>query len=358
MPKERKKAKGDLEMRQRVFVLFSILYCVTPSSPQTCYFLPDSNASSGKVNQIPFGGKGPTGPFQNVKYQLLIPASSLGTRPGLVTSIWFASPEKGSYHFKSLEVSLGFLKGKTLSSTYLENMDKPVVVLDKSDWFWVLDKADSWCILPIEGKFYWDGRRDIVLQVITQGSSCSCRNPGFRRSSTLLCVYTLGFDPRNPAKKGYGPISTGLKIKICIGKGSGGALKLTGRGCRASNGKVPEIHAPVGPSLGKSFTVQLLSAPKSIQAILLAGNRTDKLGSVSLPLDLKKIGAAGCFLYTNIIHFQASQTNISGFAHVDLAIPDVKELKGMSLHLQWLLIDGKANDAGIALTALGTAGIH
>ena len=341
-------------MAKKIFTLILILCVSSIIRGQSCFGIPDSNASLGKVNIIPFGGKGPTGPFQNVKYQMLIPASSLKMGPGILTSIAFAPPEKAKYHFRELKVRIGHLKGTKLSSVYDSNIDKPVTVLDKSNWYWELKKGNSWGILPIEGKFLWDGRRDIVIEIITQGSSCSSNNPGFRRSSTLFCVYTLGYDPSKPPKSGYGPIKTGLKIKVCIGSSSGGALKITGKGCKSSNGNVPLIYAPSSPEVGKSFTIHLFRSPKSIPVILFVGNSTKKFGSILLPLDLKGVGAAGCFLYTNIIFYYTSTAGLSGVSTLNLNIPNINELKKMQIYMQWILLDQKANQAGISLTALGS----
>jgi len=326
-------------------------------SAQGCAGVPDGNAGSGKVNQIPFGGRGPIGPFQNVKYHLLIPASSLPGKGGVVSSLQFAPSDKGRYHFEALEVRLAHFKRKTMSTVFADNLGGAVTVLNKSRWYWDIPKADAWTSLPVEKKFTWDGFRDVVIEIVTQGASCSSANPGFHRSDTLKCVYFLGYDPAKPAKSGYGPFLSGLKVKICIG-GGGGGLTVFGTGCKGSNGRIPAISAPSPPARGKPFQVQVSSASPGAAGLLILGKDTKKFGTISLPFSLAGIGAPGCSLYIDILTGTTAQAGSTGAASLSLPIPSGASYQGLLFHVQWLFLDPKANPAGLVLSAAGTAKIQ
>ncbi len=330
---------------------------LSPLPGQGCAGVPDENAGAGKSNQIPFGGRGPTGPFQNVRYQLLVPASSLPGKGGTVSSLQFAPVVPGRYHFELLEVRLAHLKRKTLSTVFADNLGAPVTVLSKSRWNWDIPKADAWTALPVEKKFTWDGSRDLVVEIVTQGASCSSASPGFHRSSTLKCVYFLGYDTAKPARSGYGPFLSGLRVRICFG-GGGGGLAVFGAGCKGSNGKVPLLSAPSPPARGKPFQVRVSSAPAGASGLLVLGRDTKKFGALPLPFSLAGIGAPGCSLYTDILSGWAAKAGSAGAASLSLPIPADSLYKGLVFHVQWVFLDSKANPAGLVLSAAGTAKIQ
>ncbi len=346
------KAKGFLFP-----ALLAGMLSLSPVRGQVCAGVPDENAGAGKSNQIPFGGRGPTGPFQNVRYQLLVPASSLPGKGGTVSTLQFAPVVSGRYHFDLLEVRLAHLKGKTLSTVFDDNLGGAVTVLSKSRWYWSIPKADTWTSLPVEKKFTWDGSRDLVIEIVTQGASCSSASPGFHRSNTLKCVYFLGYDTAKPAKSGYGPLVGGLRVRFCFG-GGGGGLTLFGKGCKGSNGKVPVLSAPSPPVGGKPFQVRASSAPAGAAGLLLLGNDTKKFGSLALPFSLAGIGAPGCSLYINILTGSAAQVGSNGTATLSLSIPSGTAYRGLLFRLQWIFLDSKANPAGLVLSAAGTAKIQ
>lgn len=346
------KAKGVLFLS----ILLSPLL-VPPLPGQGCAGVPDGDAASGKVNQIPFGGRGPTGPFQNVRYQLRIPAAALPGGGGTVTSLQFAPADKGNYFFRSLEVRLAHLKGKKFSPLFADNLGGAVTVLSKSRWSWNVPKADAWTSLPVEGKFVWDGFRDILVEIVTQGASCSAANPGFHRSNSLECVYFLGYDAAKPARSGYGPFKAGLKVRICVG-GGGGGLTLFGKACKGSGGRGVELSAPNPPTRGKSFLVRAARAPAGAAGVLVLGGDAKKFGSFSLPLSLAGMGAPGCFLYTDILTATAVRAGAKGDASLSLSIPSGAVHQGKVFYLQWVFLDPQANPAGVILSAGGKAKIR
>ncbi len=346
------KAKGLV-----VPALLAGLVSFSPLPAQGCAGIPDGNAGAGKSNQIPFGGRGPSGPFQNTRYQLLLPASGLPGKGGVVSTLQFAPAAAGRYHFEFLQVRLAHLKRKTLSTVFDDNLGGAVTVLSKTRWYWDNPKADAWTSLPLEKKFTWDGSRDIVVDIVTQGASCSSSNPGFHRSSTLKCIYFLGYDTAKPAKSGYGPFLSGLKVRLCFG-GGGGGLTLFGSGCKGSTGKVPLLSAPAPPTRGKSFQVRASSVAPGAAGLLVLGRDTKKFGSIALPFSLAGIGAPGCFLYTDILAGWAAKAGAAGTASLSLPVPPGAGYQGLTFFVQWLFLDPKANPAGLALSAAGKAKIQ
>ena len=107
--------------------------------------------------------------------------------------------------------------------------------------------------------------------------------------------------------------------------------------------------------VGKTWGLDVASARQSSGAALFIGVSKTKWLAFNLPLDLKFLGAAGCFLNVSPDMLFATVTNLTGSASVKIAIPaNLTSLIGKELHSQFLILDGPANAAGVVTTNGGT----
>ena len=106
------------------------------------------------------------------------------------------------------------------------------------------------------------------------------------------------------------------------------------------------------PALGNAkFELVLSRAPISGLSILVMGNSDKKgPGAVPLPLALGFAGMPGCFLNTNILAGFSVPTDPAGVGRLGLAVPGTPALLGSTLYGQFLVVDAKANGAGLTTT--------
>lgn len=313
---------------------------------QTVY-VPDAKAGSGAVNSIPLGSKGPTGPFQNMRTQIRVPASFLPKGGSTITDLGFAAGGTGAYTYKAIVVRLAHLKGTKMSSVFADNLAGPVEVLNATSFKYAFPKADSFHALGLRGSFKHDGTRDLVVDVVVQGAFFNGNTPGSRRSSSLETVFALSYDLKNPAKSGFGPYPQGAKLMLVL---SGGKVVTFGTGCKGSDGKVPAIAFGGAPVLGQTLNVHLTNGKATSAALLLLGGSDTKYGAIPLPLSLAPLGAPGCSLLTEILLSLSGATSSTGGLTLGLPIPNDTKLRGKLLVGQWAVLDGKANALGFAFS--------
>lgn len=129
-----------------------------------------------------------------------------------------------------------------------------------------------------------------------------------------------------------------------------------GNGCRGSAGN-PKLEAAPNeaPWLGETFVAKLTSLPKTSVAVALFGLSSQRIGSVSLPLDLRVIGMGGCMLYQSTELTRVLATS-NGTAPILIPLPMMPQLAGATFYAQGLVLDRAANPAG--MTVSNAAGLH
>ena len=113
-----------------------------------------------------------------------------------------------------------------------------------------------------------------------------------------------------------------------------------------SNSGVPKING--------SFSVDLSGALPSTVGLLAFGASKTKFLGLNLPLDLKIVGATGCFLNMSMDASMTAPVDAQGKAQVKLGLPNDPKLLGIRFHNQFLVLDKAANPFGFSFSNGGT----
>lgn len=311
-------------------------------------YVPDANPAAGPVNSVPLGGKGPSGPFQNMRAQIRVPASFLPGAGSTITDLGFAGADNAGYTYTLLEVRLAHLPGTTLTTTFAANLANEVVVLRKSNTTLPL-ALDQWRPAGLTASFAHDGARDLVVDVVIQGAYFTGTAPGTHRSSTLETVYALNYDVAQPVPGALGPYLAGSKLALTL---SSGSVVVVGSGCPKPDQQPVDIAYSGTPARNATFTVRASAAPAQARLALLVGQNEQRFGAIALPLDLAVIGAPGCLLRTELLVAPAVSADAGGAATLSVPIPDNPTLRGQQVNYQWLVPVPGANPLGVVLSAM------
>ncbi len=325
----------------------SLLLWVSPGRSQQKVYVPDGQAGSGKVNQVPLGGKGPFGSFQNMRTQIRIPASFFPAGGSTIKDLGFAAGGSGTYTYKTLILTLAHLKGTSMSKTFADNLAGPVQVLRETSYKLAFPKADAFHLVGLKTSFRHDGKRDLVLDIQIQGAFFNGTTPGSHRSSTLETVFALDYSLAKPKKTGFGPYKQGAKLVFAL---EGKKIVYFGTACKASNGKAPNLALSGVPTLGKSVDFSLSDMGKNLPGVFLVGTSDSKWGNFSLPIDLTVLGAKGCSLLTSILVMGPGTADAAGLFKLSVPIPNLASLRGTRMVLQGIELDPKANPLGMAFS--------
>lgn len=315
-------------------------------------YVPDGTASAGPINNVPMGGKGPTGIYQNLRTQIRVPASFLPGTGATVTDVGFAGGSTGNYTYTRLQVRLAHLAGAALDPTFANNLAGAVLVLDKSSGARFDVVQDQWRTLGLTASFAHDGRRDLVVDVTIQGAFFNGVTPGTRRSDVLESVFAPAYDIGNPAPGGLGPYPTGAKLMLRLG---GDSVVIVGTGCPKADARPIQIGHAGAPRLGTTFTLSASAATPNTSLLLLLGANESAFGGLTLPYDLAGLGAPGCVLRTDVLLTLTAGADASGAASLGLKLPDDANLVGRPLLGQWAGPAPGANPLGVVLSAMARA---
>ncbi len=308
-------------MKKNLLLLPAVLCSLSGllSSQTKFFYIPDGNAASGTPNVIPFGSGSAS--WANQRCQFLLKKKFLPSKPGLLRSIGFAPAGSGTYKFRALVFRLGPNTSGILGPTFSASFSGvPSTIFNEAAFSWKVT-ANRWNRLPLSRPFVYNGKDNLFLDVLALGSDLN-RNAGFRRAT----------EPRY----------------FKIGVTTGAADALYGKGCPGSNKQNPVFHPYSYPLLGADFfRIGLDQALPHAPSVLFLGNRSTKFAGLPLPFSLAFMGAPGCFLNTSIVFMNALAAGPLGTAHVDMPIPNSPALEGLSLFMQWAVLDKGANPAGL-----------
>ncbi|MBK8976192.1 MAG: serine hydrolase [Planctomycetes bacterium] len=128
-----------------------------------------------------------------------------------------------------------------------------------------------------------------------------------------------------------------------------GSFTTFGVGCAGSAG-TPQHSAQGTPELGQSISYDLDAAPAGTTVVLNLGLSRTAWNRLPLPFALNALGAPGCFLNVGPIDSASTRTGRGGTASIPLAIPLSQSLIGADLFTQFLVVDPRANAAGLTTT--------
>jgi hypothetical protein len=112
----------------------------------------------------------------------------------------------------------------------------------------------------------------------------------------------------------------------------------------------PSLTPVSVPILGRSFRLEVDRARPGSPGIFGFGLSKDRWLGVPLPLDFGLAGAPGCMLHSSLDLMHPVLFDSKGHGFVDLPIPSWRSWAGLSLYLQGVVLDNKANSLGLVLT--------
>jgi len=119
-------------------------------------------------------------------------------------------------------------------------------------------------------------------------------------------------------------------------------------------GHIPDLNNTGVPTVGRSFTLDLVEATPSSVAAVVFGNSTSAWGPIALPHDLAWAGAPGCSVFVAQDVLWTVLTDATGQATVPVLVPGDPGLVGVDFHNQFLVLDGIANRLGLTFSNGGT----
>ena len=157
-------------MRRVTFLSLVLAAMVAAPLAAQAVYIPDSTFT-GTCNVIPMGGAGPSSSNPNGEwaYQTHLTASAIG-RSGVVVGLAFLS-----CYNQTMTATLGRIRMShtTLtapSSTFATNMPCAVEVFPAGPFSWT-GQAQTWSPLPMMRAFYYDGVRDLTIELRFQGAA-------------------------------------------------------------------------------------------------------------------------------------------------------------------------------------------
>lgn len=143
-----------------------------------------------------------------------------------------------------------------------------------------------------------------------------------------------------------GPHGAGITFVKGFEIAEGGIMR-TGDGCLDGTGTPVRMLFSGNPVVGQPPFSLGISAGATLPAAVLFGFDNERLGAVLLPLDLAAIGAPGCMLYTSS---DVSSALLQTGTRLPMSVPNQLGLVGAVLFAQGVVLDGSANQLGVAMS--------
>ncbi len=324
----------------RLPILLAATFVSATASAQN-YFVPDSNATLGSCNVIPFGSSSLT-TWGNQKYQSKATPADLGNLPGLVTGLGYAPCGTGTIHFDAIEIILDHHPaGLPLDPTFANNLTpNAVTVLSATDFTWNIT-ANTWNEIGLQNFFVYNGVDDMVMQ-ITCTNSLTTGTTGFRRDARQR-LYWYGTTGPAPATGTTGNAAMKFDVSELTAR-----LSTYGVSCAGTTG------TPVHRLTGSAQLAQTVNL--DIGNGLVNGLAVSILGfydGIPFPLDLAIYGAPGCFQYQDITASSFMLLDGAGSGTLPLAVPNDPSYVGVRIFSQFACLDPGANAPGITTTNFG-----
>ena len=309
--------------------LFAPFLLALPAVAQNWY-IPDSDATTGACNVIPFGSTGP-GSFSNCRYQTRLLASDLGATVNVLTGLGFAACSSGRSHFDSIEIVLDHIPpSQPLSTTFASNLTSAAqTVLSATDYTWNV-QGNAWNEIGLQNLFVYNGVDDVVVQITTVNGIAPA---GFHRA-TRERVYWIGASGTPPATGTSGAAAGKIEASMLMARTSS-----HGDGCVGTNG-TPSIGFTGSPVHGTTISFDLTNGVPNGIALFVAGT----YNAFPFPFDLGSLGAPGCFAYTDLTFTSAALTDGAGAASTPIPLP--LGVVGFRFFTQYAMLDAAANAFG------------
>jgi Subtilase family len=288
----------------------------------------------------------------NQRYQQLIPASTL---PANFTATGIAFRQDESHVFADaelwveMEIKLGPTQktSGTLGSNFASNFaGTPTLVMRKRRISLpILRKpnlfAKHWAVrIPFDKNYTYKAASGTNL--LFQGLKTANSDPTDAATYSLDAYFDSTLKSGSVLVSGNLSNSSGILVK-----GYGLVVGFLGTRQRQA---APRLAAQGLTTIGMTTTLSISGGLENSAAGLIFGFSSQKLGSLSLPLDLSGLGAKGCYALTSIEHIHAMPLDKNGEASVDIVFPSFSSMIGATLYTQSLVLDSKANGMGMVFS--------
>ena len=317
--------------------LLALLSSAVPALAQNWY-IPDSVATSGSCNVIPFG-QSPSGPFYQCKYQQRITSAELGATVNVLTGLAFAPCLGGRAHYDSLEIVLDHIPASQPSvNTFANNLTpNAVTVLLSSNYTWNVT-AGVWNEVGLQIPFVYNGADDLIVQITTVNGTAPVQGMHTGNHTRLWWIAASG----TPAPTGtFDNAAQKIEVSMLTAHTSS-----YGDGCPGSAG-TPRLSFTGSSQVGNTLSIDLASAvPFGVSLLVIGG-----INSFPFPLELSFLGMPSCYLYTDMGVTTAVFHDAAGSASFVLPIP--LSAYGFLFYSQYACLDPAANPFGFTTSNYG-----
>ena len=122
--------------------------------------------------------------------------------------------------------------------------------------------------------------------------------------------------------------------------GDAGVFSEIGKGCPSSGGIVRQVGIGI-PEIGRTIRYHMSNGPASGRALFVLGMRQQFM-------DLRIMGAPGCYVYPELSAAVGLKTDVAGRANYEGTLPQDRNLVGLQLFTQFGVYDSSANAFGMA----------
>lgn len=303
---------------------------------------PRVTLSLSAVANVPFGGLVPGAQVANValgyafapgnlvnqRYQMVVPASDL-THAGEVTGLSFAASGTGVYRFDSLVIRMGHLPpGTPLANNFGANLSSATTVMAATNHHWPVVE-DEWNEVGLQQRFTYDGTSDLLIEVLSVGSSFRGSEAGFHRDTQTPRVLASGWTGGQPSAATVND-TFGQKVRVDFGCAS---TSVYGSNCGGLDIRVSGLPVP-----GQNFGFELYSAAPSQPAVIHLGFIT----AAPYPIPLSLLGFGDCVIWHQVAAAVPVIADTSGRASTILTGVNDPNILGVPIYGQY----GQINPAG------------
>jgi len=298
-------------------LLLIVLLASSGAGQTTEVYVPTASPSAGSCNGYPWSI------HPEWRFQMRIPAASLGGKPFRITEIAFAPCGTTTFSSPQCEIRMAHTTLGQFSRTFDQNLGQNRTVVFNGPLTWKLT-ANTWSPVGLTGAFDYNGTDHLVVEIryTSRSGGTSCRTDG----TTIERLYTFG-------SGAYGS-TTGVSqidkwapnVRFTVVQ-----AVLTGSGTpRPGNPIDLDLVAPADAGLPYQLGTSLGTGP-----IVLGSRRIDLS-----PDDLLVVSIFG-YLPTVFVNY-AGSLDVNGKARAKISLLNNPALIGLRLHTAFVTLHAAA----------------
>jgi len=295
-------------MRFAALVMLLLFLLASSGPAQTGYFyVPNANPGAGACNGYPWSI------HSEWRFQMRIPAASLGGAPFRITELAFAPCGSSNFSSPQCEIRMGHTTLTQFNRNFDQNLGKTPSVLFNGPLTWTLT-GNTWCDVGLTGVFDYNGTDNLIVEVryTSRSGGTSCHTDG----GTIERLYNFGSGAYVSANGGSQIDKWAPNLRFTVVQ-----AVLTGSGTpRPGNTIDLDILAPADAGLPYQLATSLSTGP------IVLGNRQIGLG----PDDLLVVSIFG-YLPSVFVNY-AAILDANGKAKAKINLLNSPALVGLRLH--------------------------